>query len=105
MTFPKSDNAVKPRSQPCLDSPLTRGKVELGQEKAISLEEENRCVRHFHMVALSTVQYNPTLKLFYDKLRDSGKSFKLAITAIMRKMIVALNSMAKNNSTWVAKNP
>jgi len=57
------------------------------------------------MVALSTVQYNPTLKLFYDKLRDSGKSFKLAITAIMRKMIVALNSMAKNNSTWVAKNP
>lgn len=53
-----------------------------------------------YMAALSSVSYNKTLKNFYDKLRTNGKSFKVAITATMRKMIVALNSMAKNNAPW-----
>ena len=56
-----------------------------------------------YMAALSTVSYNPTLKSFYDRLRINGKSFKVAITATMRKMIVALNSMAKYNSPWTTK--
>lgn len=56
-----------------------------------------------YMAALSAVRYNPTLKSFYDKLRANGKGFKIAITAIMRKMVVALNSMAKNNSHWMTE--
>lgn len=56
-----------------------------------------------YMAALSAIRYNPPLKTFYDRLRTKGKSFKMAITAIMRKMIVALNSMAKNNSPWRAE--
>jgi transposase len=53
-----------------------------------------------YMAALSAVRYNPPLKTFYNRLKDNGKTFKVSITATMRKMIVALNSMAKNNSTW-----
>ena len=53
-----------------------------------------------YMAALSAVRYNPPLKTFYNRLKDNGKTFKVSITATMRKMIVALNSMAKNNSAW-----
>ncbi|MCH8156487.1 MAG: IS110 family transposase [Nitrospinae bacterium] len=56
-----------------------------------------------YMAALSAIRYNPPMKTFYDRLRANGKSFKMAITATMRKMIVALNSMAKNNSPWMAE--
>lgn len=58
-----------------------------------------------YMAALSAVRYNPDMKAFYEKLRKAGKKFKVAITAIMRKMIVALNAMVKNKTAWETQNP
>jgi len=38
--------------------------------------------------------------MFYEKLRAKGKSFKVAIVAVMRKLITLLNVMAKTNTCW-----
>ena len=38
---------------------------------------------------------------FYKRLREEGKSFKVAITACMRKMIIIANAVLKRNSPYV----
>jgi len=40
------------------------------------------------------------LRAFYQRLRANGKPFKLAIVAAMRKFIVALYTMLKNQQDW-----
>ena len=53
------------------------------------------CVRHvLYMAAVSATRFNPILAAFYRRLRDEkGKPHKVAIVAVMRKMIVVLNRM------------
>ena len=53
-----------------------------------------------YMAALTASRFNPEFKRIYEKLRTKGKSFKVAITAIMRRIAVALNAMVKNNRSW-----
>ena len=53
-----------------------------------------------YMAALSAIRFNPAMKSFYKKLRDKGKKAKVAITAVMRKMIITLNAMIKNQTDW-----
>jgi len=53
-----------------------------------------------YMAALSAIKHNPVLKSFYNRLREKGKPFKVAIVAIMRKMIVILNTMLRKNEMW-----
>lgn len=57
--------------------------------------------RLLYMACLSVIraQKHP-LATFYAKLRASGKPFKLAIVALMRKFIVTLNAMIKNQTDW-----
>lgn len=52
--------------------------------------------RCLYMAAVTAARCNPVLKSFYTRLRDSGKPAKLALTAVMRKLIVLLNHMIKN---------
>ena len=56
------------------------------------------------MAALSATTYNPDLKAVYDRLIDAGKPFKVAITAVMRKLIVLANLLLKEDRLW-SKNP
>ena len=53
------------------------------------------CVRHvLYMGAVSAIRFNPILATFYRRLRDEkAKPHKVAIVAVMRKMIVVLNRM------------
>lgn len=53
-----------------------------------------------YMAALSATRFNPVFKAFYERLRDKGKAAKVAIVAVMRKMIVTLNAMVRNNQPW-----
>jgi len=53
-----------------------------------------------YMAMLSAIQHNPTMKAFYDKLVSQGKHKKVAITACMRKMIVILNAMVRDQREW-----
>lgn len=49
-----------------------------------------------HMAALSAIKYNTILKDVYDRLISKGKKFNVALTAIMRKLLVAMNAIMKS---------
>lgn len=55
-----------------------------------------------YMGALTACRHNAKLKVFYEKLRASGKPAKVAIVAVMRKMIVILNSMIASKTAFTA---
>ena len=68
-----------------------KAKIRYGREK----------VRHvLYMAALSAARFNPVLKEFYERLMARGKPAKVALVAVMRKMLVILNAMVKNKKTW-----
>ena len=48
-----------------------------------------------YMAALSAARFNPILSRFYQRLRAKGKPHKLALTAVMRKLLLALNYTLK----------
>jgi transposase len=52
--------------------------------------------RALYMAALSASRSNHLLKPFYDRLIAAGKPAKLALTAVMRKLIVLMNHLLKN---------
>tara|TARA_R100000935_G_C2792302_1_gene146543 strand:- start:32 stop:985 length:954 start_codon:yes stop_codon:yes gene_type:complete len=52
------------------------------------------------MAMLSSIQCNPVFKRFYEHLKAQGKIPKVALVACMRKMIVVLNTMVKNQEPW-----
>jgi transposase len=53
-----------------------------------------------YMSAVAAAQFNPVIRAFYLRLRESGKRFKVAISACMRKILIILNTMIKNNAPW-----
>lgn len=51
-------------------------------------------VRHvLYMAAVTAARSNPLLKAFYDRLREKGKPAKVALVAVMRKMLSVLNRL------------
>ena len=52
------------------------------------------------MPATTARQHNPVIRAFYERLIARGKPYKVAIVACIRKMIVILNTMVKNNTKW-----
>ena len=53
-----------------------------------------------YMAALVASRYNSVIKAFYQKLLAAGKMKKVALVACMRKLLVILNAMVKNNTPW-----
>lgn len=56
-----------------------------------------------YMPALVAMRFNPDLKVKYELLRAAGKPAKVAIVAIMRKLIETANALVKANRTWTPK--
>lgn len=56
-----------------------------------------------YMAALSAMRCNPIIKPFAERLAQKGKLFKVRITACMRKLLVILNALVKNNQKWAAQ--
>src|ERR1700722_5121316 len=52
--------------------------------------------RALYMAALVAAHSNRQLKEFYKRLRATGKPAKVALTAVMRKLIVLMNHILKN---------
>jgi transposase len=52
--------------------------------------------RALYMAALVAARSNPLLREFYLRLRAAGKPAKVALTAVMRKLIVLMNQILKN---------
>jgi transposase len=56
-----------------------------------------------YMAALTARRFNPLIRAFAQRLEAAGKPFKVVLTACMRKLLVILNSMIKNNLPWNPK--
>lgn len=60
--------------------------------------------RMLYMAAMgAATRNNPYLKAVYQRLRAAGKKPKVALVAVMRKLIVILNAMIRTNQTWNPK--
>lgn len=55
-----------------------------------------------YMGALAAITHNPIMKAFYAGLKARGKASKVALVAVMRKIIIALNAMVRNQTDWKA---
>ena len=53
-----------------------------------------------YMAALVATKHNLVIKTFYRSLLRAGKEKKVALTACMRKLLVILNAMFRNQTSW-----
>jgi transposase len=58
-----------------------------------------------YMPMLVAARFNPDLKAKYLHLVHAGKPAKVALTAVMRKLIVLANALLKANRKWELKHP
>jgi len=54
----------------------------------------------FYMATLVASRHNPVIGTFYQRLVAAGKARKLALTAAMRKLLVILNAMLRDRTSW-----
>lgn len=58
--------------------------------------------RALYMAALTATRCNPVLRPFYQQLRARGKGHRVAITAVMRKLLVHLNQIVRTPEVMLA---
>lgn len=59
--------------------------------------------RALYMAAISAARCNPDMKVFYARLRTAGKPAKVALTAVMRKLVLLANTLIKEDRHWQPK--
>jgi transposase len=57
-----------------------------------------RCT--LYMAALAAQRANPLIRKFAQRLKQQGKTGKVVLIACLRKLLVILNTMVKNNTPW-----
>ena len=60
----------------------------------------HRVRRMLYMPALAAIRFNPDMKRKYRALKAKGKPSKVALTAVMRKLIVLANVLLQQNRLW-----
>ncbi len=55
-----------------------------------------------YMATLSAIRHNPVIRQFHGRLIAAGKAKKVAIVACMRKLLVILNAMLRDQAQWSA---
>ena len=58
-----------------------------------------------YMPALVAIRFNPDLKATYQRLAAAGKPAKLAIAAVMRKLIITANALIRERRHWAPISP
>jgi len=53
-----------------------------------------------YMAAFNAMRYNPIIRSFANRLAGNGKPFKVIVVAAMRKLLLILNAILKNNTPW-----
>ena len=56
-----------------------------------------------YMATVSAIRCNPAIKVFADRLKQTGKPAKVVIVACMRKLLTIMNARVKNNAPWDPK--
>ena len=57
--------------------------------------------RALYLCAWSLVRVNGELRRFYPSLRQRGKPRNVAVVAVMRKLLLQLNAVARRGTPWV----
>ncbi len=57
--------------------------------------------RALYWAALSAARHNPDLCAFHKRLVENGKKPKVALTAVMRKLVILANTLIKEDRLWV----
>ena len=60
----------------------------------------HRVRRLLYMPALVAVQHDPDLKRKYEAFLAKGKPPKVALTAVMRKLLILANTLVQQDRTW-----
>lgn len=58
-----------------------------------------------YMVAVVAIPWNKEMMRFYERLKNAGKPFKVAITAVMRKLLILANTLLRENRRWCEVRP
>lgn len=53
-----------------------------------------------YMATVAAIRCNPVIRPFYQRLIAAGKPPKVALTACMRKLLVILNAVARDQAPW-----
>jgi transposase len=53
-----------------------------------------------YMATLTARRWNPAIRPFFERLIAAGKSFKVAMTACMRKLLTLMNILVKRETAW-----
>lgn len=56
-----------------------------------------------YMAAFTACRFNPVIRTLASRLKQKGKAYKVVITACMRKLLIILNTMIRNQSLWTPK--
>lgn len=56
--------------------------------------------RALYMATLVATRYNPTIRCYYQRLVEAGKKKKVALVASMRKLLVILNAILRDQKIW-----
>ena len=57
------------------------------------------------MAALSAARCNPDMKVFYERLTTGGKKHRVALVAVMRKLIILANVLLRDGREWARQAP
>ncbi|MDR0675999.1 MAG: transposase, partial [Elusimicrobiota bacterium] len=67
-----------------------------GNTSSAKIQGGRKFVRNaLYMACMSAIRFNDEIKRFYHNLRSRHKSFKVAITACMHKLIIHLNTLLR----------
>ncbi len=58
-----------------------------------------------YMAATSAIRWNPALRTFYTRLTARGKPHKVALVAVMRKLLALLGALLRDDRLWTPAGP
>ena len=61
--------------------------------------------RAISMPALVATRFNPAMKATYERLVRSGKPPRLALTAVMPKLLVLADALIRDDREWAKSAP
>jgi transposase len=64
-----------------------------------------RARQALYMPALNAIRLNPEFKAKYEAMVKAGKPAKVAIVAIMRKVLILANALIRDRRKWAPANP
>ncbi len=64
----------------------------------------SRVRKALSMAARAAPRSDPHMKAFRERFLAAGKPKQVVVIAVARKLLVALNAMARDKNTWIPQN-